>query len=106
MTELLLADYLVVDPTRPYAADSFLEIEQATLQGRTHQTCGGRSLNDDAMDTLFTLLVNAGNGAGVSDGVDHPQTPVSDAFPYLAPPTSIPSDNLHATQAALGVPKE
>jgi len=42
----------------------------------------------------------------VSDGVDHPQTPVSDAFPYLAPPTSIPSDNLQATLAALGVPKE
>lgn len=106
LTELLLADYLVVDVTRPYAADSFFEIEQATLRGRTHQTCGGRSLKDDAMDTLFTLLVNAGNGARVSDGVDRPQTPVSDAFPYLAPPTSIPSDNLQATLAALGVPKE
>jgi hypothetical protein len=106
LTELLLADYLVVDPTRPYASDSFLEIEQAALNGRTHQTCGGRSLKDDAMDTLFTLLVNAGKGARVSDGVDHPQTPVSDAFPYLAPPTSIPSDNLQATLTALGVPKE
>jgi hypothetical protein len=106
LTELLLADYLVVDPTRPYASDSFFEIEQAALNGRTHQTCGGRSLKDDAMDTLFTLLVNAGKGARVSDGVDHPQTPVSDAFPYLAPPTSIPSDNLQATLAALGVPKE
>jgi hypothetical protein len=84
LTELLLADYLVVDATRPYASESFFEIEQTTLHGRTHQTCGGRSLNDDVMDTLFTLLVNAGNGARVSDGVDLPQTPVSDAFPYLA----------------------
>jgi len=58
------------------------------------------------MDTLFTLLVNAGKGARVSDGVDQPQKPVSDAFPYLAPPTSIPSDNLQATLAALGVPKD
>jgi hypothetical protein len=106
LTDLLLADYLVVDVTRPYAADSFFEIEQAALNGRTHQTCGGRSLKDDAMDTLFTLLVNAGNGARVSDGVDSPQTPVSDSFPYLAPPTSIPADNLQATLAALGVPKE
>jgi hypothetical protein len=105
LTELLLADYLVVDPTRPYAADSFFEIEQATLHGRTHQTCGGRSLNDDAMDTLFTLLVNAGNGARVSDGVDRPQTPVSDAFPYLAPPTPLPRGNLQATLAALGAPE-
>ena len=92
LTELLLADYLVVDPTRPYAADSFFEIEQATLHGRTHQTCGGRSPNDDAMDTLLTLLINAGNGARVSDGVDRPATPVSDAFPYLAPPTFMPTD--------------
>jgi hypothetical protein len=106
LTELLLADYLLVDPKRPYASDSFFEIEQAALNGRTHQTCGGRSLKDDAMDTLFTLLVNAGKGARVSDGVDHPQTPVSDALPYLAPPTSIPSDNLQATLAALGVPKD
>ena len=107
LTELLLADYLVVDPTRPYTSDSFFEIEQATLDGRTHQTCGGRSLNDDAMDTLFTVLVNGGNGERVSDGVDHPQTPVSDTFPYLAPPTPLPLDNnTRAALAALGVPKE
>ena len=67
---------------------SFFEIEQATLHGRAHQTCGGRSLNDDVIDKLITLLVNAGNGARVSDGVDRPETPVSDVFPYLAPPTS------------------
>ena len=31
LTELLLADYLVVDASRPYATDSFFEIEQANL---------------------------------------------------------------------------
>ncbi len=46
------------------------EIEQATLDGRAHQTCGGRSLNDDVMDTLFTLLINAGKGPRIRDGVD------------------------------------
>ena len=65
----------------------------------------GRSLNDDAMDTLFTLLVNAGNGARVSDGVERPQTPVSDTFPYLAPPTPLPQGNLQANLAALGAPE-
>jgi hypothetical protein len=90
LTELLLADYLVVDITKPYVADSFFEIEQATLGGRNHQTCGGRSLNDDVIDKLLTLLVNGGKGQRVSDGVDQPQTPVSDAFPYLAPPTHQP----------------
>jgi hypothetical protein len=90
LTELLLADYLIVDATRPYAADSFFEIEQATLDGRTHQTCGGRSLNDDVIDKLLTLLVNGGKGPRVSDGVDRPATPVLDVFPYQAPPTSVP----------------
>ena len=53
LTELLLADYLVVDVSRPFAADSYFEIEQATLAGRPYETCGGRSLNDDVMDTLL-----------------------------------------------------
>jgi Domain of unknown function (DUF4331) len=90
LTELLLADYLVVDVSRPYAADSFFEIEQATLDGRSYQTCGGRSLNDDVIDKLLTLLVNGGKGPRVSDGVDRPANPVSDVFPYQAPPTHEP----------------
>ena len=90
LTELLLADYLVVDVTKPYSADSFFEIEQATLEGRAYQTCGGRSLNDDVIDKLLTLLVNGGKGPRVSDGVDRPATPVSDTFPYQAPPTHQP----------------
>ena len=92
LTELLLADYLVVDVSRPYSADSFFEIEQATLDGHAHQTCGGRSLNDDVIDKLLTLLVNGGKGPRVSDGVDRPATPVSDVFPYQASPTHQPRD--------------
>jgi hypothetical protein len=99
LTELLLADYLVIDATRPYAANSFFEIEQATLNGHVHQTCGGRSLNDDVMDTLYTLLVNAGNGPRVSDGVDQPTKPASDAFPYLAPPTPLPQGDRQGARA-------
>ena len=99
LTELLLADYLVVDATRPYADDSFFEIEQATLDGRAYKTCGGRSLNDDVMDTLYTLLVNAGNGPRVSDGVDRPTKPTSDAFPYLAPPTPLPQGDRQGARA-------
>jgi Domain of unknown function (DUF4331) len=92
LTELLLADYMVVDITKPYSSDSFFEIEQATLNGRAHQTCGGRSLNDDVIDKLLTLIVNGGKGPRVSDGVDRPQTPVSDTFPYQAPPIHLPPD--------------
>ena len=63
LTELVLADYLVVDVTKPYAEQgSFLEIELAARRGEAHETCGGRALNDDVMDTIFTQLINAGNG--------------------------------------------
>jgi len=92
LTELLLADYLIVDLTKEYSDDSFFEIEQAALHGRSHQTCGGRSLNDDVINNLLTLLINAGNGPRVSDGVDRPATHVLNTFPYQAPPTHQPWD--------------
>jgi Domain of unknown function (DUF4331) len=91
LTELLLADFLVVDVTKPYAEQgSFLEIELATREARPHQTCGGRALNDDVMDTLFTLLVNAGNGPRIRDGVDQATMPAARMFPYLASPNPDP----------------
>jgi hypothetical protein len=91
LTELLLADFLVVDLTKPYAEQgSFLEIELATRGARPHQTCGGRALNDDVIDTLFTLLVNAGNGPRIRDGVDQATKPAARTFPYLAAPNPDP----------------
>ena len=91
LTEVLLADFLVVDVTKPYTEQgSFLEIELADRAGRTHQTCGGRAINDDVMDTIYTQLVNAGNGPRISDGVDRATRPASRAFPYLAPPNPDP----------------
>jgi hypothetical protein len=91
LTELLLADFLVVDVTEPYAEQgSFLEIELAARAGRSHQTCGGRALNDDVMDTIFTLLINARNGRPIRDGVDQATRPASRTFPYLAPPNPDP----------------
>ena len=61
LTELWLADYLVVDTARPYVEQgSFLEIERATREKRPHETCGGRTLNDDVMDTFFTFIITGG----------------------------------------------
>ena len=91
LTELYLADYQVVDVAKPYAEDSYLEIEQALLQGRAHATCGGRSLNDDALDTNLTFYVTGGNGPRISDGVDQATVRASDSFPYLAPPNLAPA---------------
>jgi hypothetical protein len=91
LTEFMLADFLVVDVTKPYAErGSFLEIELAARRGEAHRTCGGRALNDDVMDTIFTLLVNAGNGPVIRDGVDQATRPASRTFPYLAPPNPDP----------------
>ncbi len=91
LTELVLADFLVVDLSRPYVEHgSFLEIELVGREGRSHQTCGGRSLNDDVMDTLFTLWVNGGNGPRIRDGVDQASVPAAVIFPYLAAPNPRP----------------
>jgi hypothetical protein len=91
LTELYLGDYQVVDVAKPYAEDSYLEIEQALLHGRAHATCGGRSLNDDAVDTNLTFVVSGGNGPRISDGVDQATVRASDSFPYLAPPNPTPA---------------
>jgi hypothetical protein len=93
LTSLMLADFLAVDLTKPYTEHgSFLEIELAALAGKPHETCGGRALNDDVIDTLFTVLVNAGNGPVIRDGVDRATRPASRTFPYLAAPNPEPPE--------------
>ena len=44
------------------------------------------------MDTIFTLLVNAGNGPTIRDGVDQATRPAARTFPYLAPPNPDPPE--------------
>ena len=91
LTDLFLADFLVVDVEKPYQErGSFLEIELAQRASREHETCGGRALNDDVMDTFFTLIVNGGDGPVIRDGVDGATRPGSRTFPYLAPPNPDP----------------
>jgi hypothetical protein len=91
LTELVLADYLVLDLAKPYVEQgSFLEIELAARRGEKHRTCGGRALNDDVMDRIFTLLIAGGNGPAIRDGVDRSSRPASQTFPYLAAPNTDP----------------
>ncbi|MEV6850281.1 DUF4331 family protein [Actinoplanes sp. NPDC051411] len=91
LVDLVLADHLVVDVSKPYLEQgSFLEIERAALGGTVHRTCGGRALNDDVMDTFFTVLINAGTGPAIRDGVDRSTRPASRTFPYLAEPNPAP----------------
>ncbi|MDH6214244.1 hypothetical protein [Streptomyces pseudovenezuelae] len=90
LTELLLADFQVVDISNPFAEDSYLEIERALLAGRAHTTCGGRPPNDDIVDKFFTLMVGGADGPRISDGVDHATRPAGRSFPYLAGPNPTP----------------
>ena len=91
LTDLVLADFLVVDVTKPYTEHgSYLEIELAARRGQPHGTCGGRTLNDDVMDTVFTQLVNGGHGPTIRDGVAAASRPASTAFPHVAPPNAHP----------------
>lgn len=103
LTELLLADFLVVDVSKPFAANSCFEIEQALLKGDAPKTCGGRSLNDDIVDSLYTWLVNGGSGPRIRDGVDQATRPAAHCFPYLVSPNPTPPD-LKAKMAALAAP--
>lgn len=90
LRDLLLADYLVVDVSRPFAEDGYLEIERALLQGQANTTCGGRSLNHDMVDTFLTFLVNNGHGPRITDGVSAATVPASTSFPYLQPANPVP----------------
>jgi hypothetical protein len=91
LTELVLADYLVLDLTKPYVEQgSFLEPELAARRGEAHRTCGGRAINDDVMDRIFTLLITGGNGPPIRDGVDQASRPATETFPYLAAPNPDP----------------
>jgi hypothetical protein len=83
LTELLLADFLVVDTSKPFSEHSYLGIESALLAGHAHTTCGGRSPNDDIVDTLYTLLVGGIDGPPISDGVHQATRPATRSFPYL-----------------------
>jgi hypothetical protein len=106
LTELLLADFLVVDTSKPFTDGGFLEIERAVLAGRPYGTSGGRPLNDDIVDILYTLLVGGVDGAPISDGVDHATQPAGRTFPYLRRPDSAPPDLASVLAAASAPPEE
>jgi hypothetical protein len=106
LTELLLADFLVVDTAKPFTDGGFLEIERAVLAGRPHTTCGGRPLNDDIVDILYTLLVGGVDGPPISDGVDQATKPATRSFPYLVAANSDPPDVMAVLSAAAAAPEE
>jgi hypothetical protein len=87
---ILETDALLVDVSRPCTVDSssYLEIEMAAYRGVVHETCGGRTPNDDVIDATLTLLINGPDRPEPRrhDGVGEPASPATDQFPYFAPP--------------------
>jgi hypothetical protein len=106
LTEMLLADFLVVDTSKPFSDGGFLEIERAVLAGRPHTTCGGRAPDDDIVDILYTLLVGGLDGPRISDGVDGPTRPAIRSFPYLNSPNPDPPDLRAVLLAVASAPPE
>jgi Domain of unknown function (DUF4331) len=84
--DLLIGDFLIVDLAHPFSPGNFLEIEQAVLASRPHESCGGRWLDDDILDEMLTLFVNGGRGERLGDGVGAPTKPGSLSFPYVREP--------------------
>jgi hypothetical protein len=84
----LLGDFLVVDTGKACPdKGSYLDVELFVLGLRTsaNTTCGGRTLNDDVMDTTLTATVTALKSP-VKDNVDSATKPGTTTFPYLAAP--------------------
>ncbi|MCA9689448.1 MAG: DUF4331 family protein [Nannocystaceae bacterium] len=105
LVELLLADFLVVDTAPGCTGVGFFAIEAALLRGERSESCGGRALDDDIMDTLLTLLVHRGRKPGLRDGVDRATRPPETSFPHLAAPSDGPVQFIRGfiTRATTGV---
>jgi hypothetical protein len=86
LATMIAEDFLVVDISKPCNGDTFFEIEKSLFLHKPYETCGGRQLTDDIMDTLFTIYIAGIDGKRIKDGVDHPHREVSTSFPYLAEP--------------------
>jgi hypothetical protein len=83
---LIVDDFLVLDASKTGKAKYF-DIEKELLAGREPHAFGGRGIEDDIMDTLFSMIVTRGKRP-ISDGVDRPYKPSLANFPYLAEPDS------------------
>src|SRR5262245_39491061 len=84
---VFLDDFLLFDVAKPITDQSHLEIEKSTLDGRPYQTGGGRTVDSNSIDILFTWLVNRDREflLGGATGATKPGMKV---FPYFATPNT------------------
>ena len=84
---VFLDDFLLFDVAKPITDDSHLEIEKSTLYGAPYKTGGGRTVDANVIDILFTWLVNRDREflLGGATGATKPGMKV---FPYFAAPNT------------------
>src|SRR5262249_46615107 len=84
---VFLDDFLLFDVAKPITDKSHLEIEKSTLDGRPYQTGGGRTIDANSIDILFTWLINHDREflLGGATGATKPGMKV---FPYFAAPNT------------------
>ncbi|HTV66571.1 MAG TPA: DUF4331 family protein [Bryocella sp.] len=87
VSEVFLDDFLVFDVSKPITDASYLEIERSVLEGHAYSTGGGRTVNVNVMDVMFTWAVNHGREQ-LRGGVTVATKPGTNRFPYFATPNT------------------
>jgi hypothetical protein len=80
-----LDDFMLFDVSKPTSDDAFFEIEKSTLRGQPYQTGGGRTVNANVVDVMYTWLVN-NDREPLHGGPAGAWKPGTKTFPYEASP--------------------
>jgi hypothetical protein len=84
---VFLDDFMLFDVAKPITDESHLEIEKSTIDGHPYHTGGGRTIDANVIDILFTWLVNH-DREFLQGGATGATKPGMTTFPYLATPNS------------------
>jgi hypothetical protein len=82
---MFVDDFMLFDVAKPITDASNLEIEKSTVNGKSYQTGGGRTVDADVIDVLFTWLVNR-DREFLEGGTTKATKPGTKNFPYFATP--------------------
>src|SRR5438552_16456315 len=80
---MFVDDFLLFDVAKPITDASHLEVEKSTINGKAYQTGGGRTVDSDVIDILFTWIVNR-DREFLEGETTKATKPGTKSFPYLA----------------------
>ena len=82
---IILDDYLVVDLSKPFSSEGFLDLERTLFESETNTRAGGRVPGERIVNDWINFTVNAGHGRKIADGIA--PEPLEQPFPYLKKPS-------------------